>query len=104
MKCEDCNQEMQTAITCNLTRVKSSIGKIYFRIPYGAEYIGWADGENLERFRKLQEIDKITKTCHDCGVSWGGIHHNGCDFEICPHCLGQFISCDCAEEGMELIP
>lgn len=103
MICEDCDQEMNTAESCKLTRVKSSVGKTYFRLPYGAEYVGWADGENIERWRKLQDIDRITKRCHDCGVNWGNIHHNGCDFECCPHCLGQFISCDCAE-GMELIP
>ena len=95
MKCDDCNQEMNTAEGCNLLRVKTDYGQVLNRIPYGAEYMGWADGNNAEYFKKFQEIDKVKKTCRDCGVMWGRIHHNGCDFERCPKCLGQFISCNC---------
>jgi hypothetical protein len=35
------------------------------------------------------------KTCHDCEVEEGNIHHLGCDMERCPFCGGQLISCDC---------
>jgi hypothetical protein len=31
--------------------------------------------------------------CHDCGVAAGGLHHVGCDMEICPRCGGQFLGC-----------
>lgn len=103
VKCEDCNQEMMTAESCHLTRVKSSVGKTYFRIPYGAEYLGVFDTDDMKRIQSVIDIDRITKRCRDCGVNWGNIHHNGCDFERCPNCLGQFIVCDCAE-GMELLP
>ncbi|MDR0842998.1 MAG: hypothetical protein LBP68_06235 [Acidobacteriota bacterium] len=33
--------------------------------------------------------------CPDCNVAPSGIHHEGCDQEICPRCGGQFVSCDC---------
>ncbi len=33
--------------------------------------------------------------CHDCGVSAGEWHHDGCDVERCPFAWRQRISCDC---------
>lgn len=33
--------------------------------------------------------------CHDCGIAAGGVHHLGCDMEICPRCGGQFLGCSC---------
>ena len=33
--------------------------------------------------------------CHDCGIAAGGVHHVGCDMEICPRCGGQFLGCSC---------
>lgn len=35
------------------------------------------------------------ENCHDCGAPPGGLHHVGCDREMCPVCRGQLISCDC---------
>lgn len=37
--------------------------------------------------------DEDFQTCPDCGVEDGRVHHNGCDFERCPVCKEQFISC-----------
>ena len=34
-------------------------------------------------------------TCHDCGVAPGEEHAENCDWEACPRCGGQLISCDC---------
>jgi len=33
--------------------------------------------------------------CHDCGVSAGEWHHDGCDVEHCPFTFKQRITCDC---------
>ena len=33
--------------------------------------------------------------CHDCNVVPGAFHHPGCDWEECPRCRGQIISCGC---------
>ncbi len=76
-KCKFCNQKISDEVTdCTGNRV------VYFynlsielpSIPYENE-----DG----------------KPCRDCGVSPSCYHHPGCDQEECPHCHGQYISCDC---------
>ena len=52
-----------------------------YRIPYGVE----------ERFGKFNN----DRPCHDCNVSVGQYHHHGCDYEECPICGHQLISCGC---------
>ena len=36
--------------------------------------------------------------CLDCGVEEGELHRQGCDWEICPKCRGQLISCCCSDK------
>src|SRR5215831_10966320 len=37
--------------------------------------------------------------CHDCGVLDGKFHHPGCDWEECPCCRHQLISCSCNDRA-----
>lgn len=81
--CRDCGREMRTATSCSFGALVIE-GKTYERVFYGAE-----PGERATH---------RGQPCHDCGVGVGGYHHFGCDWERCPHCGGQLITCQCADE------
>lgn len=53
-------------------------------------YDDFSDG--IERARIPFEEEGA---CHDCRVLQGEFHHPGCDWERCPKCKGQAISCGC---------
>ncbi len=38
------------------------------------------------------------KTCHDCSVKENKYREVGCDWEECPFCHNQLLSCDCCYE------
>jgi hypothetical protein len=69
--CECCNQDMAVARTCTANQPFVVDGKTYDPIPTDEE-------------------------CGDCGVSAGGLHHLGCEHEICPCCNEQRSYCNCA--------
>ncbi|WP_165794149.1 hypothetical protein [Deinococcus aerius] len=56
-------------------------------IPYGQEGVVSGNG---------------TEDCHDCAVPLGSHHHPGCDWERCPRCKGQLISCGCLDDEDEV--
>ena len=90
--CRTCQQEMQTADTCTAKVVIFSDGTSYTPIR-------WAPSIELDDFERLGLRWKrdARRRCHDCGVAAGGVHHPGCDQELCPKCNGQLIGCDCSE-------
>ena len=73
--CSYCDQPMDPGTACTW------IVEGLTRMPYNPEYGG------------------PDKTCRDCGAPRGGLHHPGCDTEICPMCGGQAISCGCLWPG-----
>ncbi len=49
--------------------------------------------------------EKISDCCHDCIALEGELHKEGCDWERCPKCKGQLLSCSCFENvDWEKIP
>lgn len=50
-------------------------------------------GIDYPRIKHCDEND-----CYDCGCKTNEFHDLGCDFEKCPVCGGQLISCECLEE------
>ncbi|WP_436346992.1 hypothetical protein [Natronorubrum sp. FCH18a] len=58
----------------------------------------------LENFKDQWEEEEFeNRACHDCGVEKGEYHHPGCDWEECPRCRRQYLSCDCITEEKDEI-
>jgi len=54
------------------------------------------DGERFERVRYGDESPEFEATvCHDCAVVAEQFHRLGCDWEKCPRCGGQALTCAC---------
>lgn len=88
--CEYCKREMTKADSCLVTHFIYEDGEEFGRVPFGME----------ERFGKFTDEGQNAR-CPDCNVMYGCFHHPGCDWEECPRCGGQFLSCDCnVTEGL----
>ena len=91
--CPACGQDKRDAESCGGPLIQVA-GEVFERVRFGQE-----SGNRWEEF----------DYCPECGVSYGGIHHVGCDVEECPRCRTQYLSCDCGEAddgpgGPEIIP
>ena len=79
--CNECKQEMLSADGCIQLLVRIN-RKAMHRLAYG-------------RDQRAADLARDKPRCHDCNVTWGHLHHPGCDMEECPRCSGQLISCGC---------
>lgn len=74
--CGDCNREMMDKEPCLTDKqIEFADGSVYDALPVGTR---WTDGH-----------------CPDCWAPPEEMHHSGCDWEQCPKCNGQLLSCDC---------
>lgn len=80
-------------------------GRRYRRVRYGREL---HRRERNRRFKKqitaesrAAWIEGDKTPCHDCGVIAGELHLDGCDWEICPRCNGQYLGCPCTVDEDE---
>lgn len=80
-KCRDCKKEKTTAVGCDYHHLKHSSGLIYKRITGSG----------------FRHPASDRKRCPDCGIKMEGshTHHFGCDWEECPRCHYQLLSCGC---------
>ncbi len=89
--CDWCHQEMLEVDGCSENAlVEFPDGTTTASIPYGEE-------------RRYDEPAKPWvagpgQRCKDCRVAVGGRHHPGCDWEECPRCGHQLISCGCLDD------
>jgi hypothetical protein len=52
----------------------------------------WTFPNDDTQYERIRVADKV---CHDCARRPGQLHMVGCDWERCPKCGGQAISCFC---------
>lgn len=64
------------------TQYVDSQGLSYRRIPYGSE-----------KFR--EPFEASGRHCRHCNTIFGKLHEPLCDYEECPKCHWQVMSCDC---------
>jgi hypothetical protein len=94
--CKYCQQEMHTAEGCIKMAVPTIDGP-FDPIPYGGEIQHLKEPPAPGQYHHEVLIGDPPR-CHDCSALPGFYHHVGCDWEECPRCHGQEISCDCHPE------
>src|SRR5881398_2351804 len=82
--CDYCLGEMNEVDGCKAIVIKVRGGKELQPIRYGSETPKYYEGPNPQH-------------CHDCNAKIGNYHHVGCDWEECPNCEEQLLSCDCEQ-------
>lgn len=88
--CDFCNGEMLEVATCLPSKLRFTPKKKGGAISEHARIVNGMESRGGGHAAK----------CHDCGVQPGGHHHPGCDWEECPRCGGQLITCDCNSRGV----
>ena len=106
--CKYCGQE-KDGNSCAARNVKfpdgSSLRSVkYLREVFAFEYWLHSVFDAPETFddKFMKEVVELYRlyaraTCEKCGCRNGGYHHRGCEYELCPYCMHELISCGCLE-------
>jgi len=128
--CFHCEQDMTETNSCTDNRIITfRNGEEAEPIPFGEEERGRSYHEMIETYKKQiqnggygdlsvedvraqlenfqesweNEEEYKNRACHDCGVDIGEYHHPGCDWDECPRCRRQYITCPCDTEEKDKI-
>lgn len=94
--CEYCKQEMKDASGCR-ERLLQTVDGSFRPIRYGDERKYTLRPPSPGDMQHGMLIADPPRG-HDCGVLPGGFHHAiGCDWEECPRCYDQLLSCECLQ-------
>src|SRR5713226_5320496 len=75
-------------------------GKRYRRIRYGDGREWGGEPVSAKEIAEYKASARV-RPCHDCCVIKGELHLDGCDWERCPRCNGQYLGCPCHFEPEE---
>ena len=53
------------------------------------------EGVELARLRVGEERPPSDSPCPGCAAYYVALHATGCEYEQCPACGGQLVSCNC---------
>lgn len=53
------------------------------------------EGETYARLRLGEEQPPGESPCPGCGAYYFALHDAGCEYEQCPRCRGQRVTCGC---------
>lgn len=82
LRCPYCREPFANGVSCTIVDT---------RLPFGREYGGLDYEVNPDRDPGIDPEDVY---CRDCGVRWGGQHHEFCCVAICSLCENQMLGHD----------
>lgn len=81
--CPRCNGEKKPGTACTSEPVVINNANVP-RLPFGKDGAPDINGQ-------------MPRYCPSCNTPVDGYHHFGCDFEECPNCGRQLLSCGCVK-------
>lgn len=87
--CKELKEEIENNRT--IQSIVYDDGKVYNRIKFGSEKEVFKNNSIEYNADSIFELEY----CPDCTAIQGEYHLDNCDWEVCPRCYKQLLSCDC---------